>query len=300
MALVGVAVWIAGVLIVRPSLFDVGWAHAILLLAALVLVPLALRLVTPPEDRLLRVAQSIQFPAAIMLAAAYLLPPGVAAAGLSLGWFAVVALVAVHGLCRLRRPLQTPIHVASIAAGLIYVSIGGGWTVTDRFGIRPLDFDAVIVLLTAIHFHYAGFVLPIVSGLITHHDGGRAARAASIAVIAAVPLVAIGITATQLGFTPLVECVAAWVLAITGMAVGCLQIRLAMQLGLPRFVRACWTIAGTSLLVSMLLAALYGSRFYLAVDWLDIPWMRALHGTANAVGFGVVGLLGWSMANRHT
>jgi hypothetical protein len=50
----------------------------------------------------------------------------------------------------------------------------------------------------------------------------------------------------------------------------------------------------------MLLAALYGSRFYLAVDWLDIPWMRALHGTANAVGFGVVGLLGWSMANRHT
>jgi hypothetical protein len=43
----------------------------------------------------------------------------------------------------------------------------------------------------------------------------------------------------------------------------------------------------------MALAALYGSRAFLPVSWLDIPWMRALHGTANAFGFALAGLLGW-------
>lgn len=32
-------------------------------------------------------------------------------------------------------------------------------------GYRPLDFAAVIVVLTAVHFHYAGFLLPIFTGL---------------------------------------------------------------------------------------------------------------------------------------
>ena len=49
----------------------------------------------------------------------------------------------------------------------------------------------------------------------------------------------------------------------------------------------------------MLLAALYGLRFYLPVAWLDIPWMRALHGSANALGFALPALLGWSMVKAR-
>lgn len=45
-----------------------------------------------------------------------------------------------------------------------------------------------------------------------------------------------------------------------------------------------------------MLAAIYGSRFYVPMPWLDIPWMRAVHGTANALGFGLAGLLAWAMA----
>jgi len=33
-------------------------------------------------------------------------------------------------------------------------------------GLRPLEFQEIIVLLTAVHFHYAGFLLPIVTGLL--------------------------------------------------------------------------------------------------------------------------------------
>jgi hypothetical protein len=55
-------------------------------------------------------------------------------------------------------------------------------------------------------------------------------------------------------------------------------------------------VAAVSLAASMLFSALYGSRFFLPLSWLDLPWMRALHGTANALGFGLVGVVAWSAA----
>jgi YndJ-like protein len=178
---------------------------------------------------------------------------------------------------------------------LIYLAIGGAWAVSDRLGFRPLDFDPVIVLLTAIHFHYAGFALPLVTGLAARRLDGGTARLAAAGVIAGVPLVAIGITSTQLKAGPLIESLAAWVLAAAGILTASLHLRLAFAPGRP-LVRCLWAVAAVSLAGSMVLAAMYGSRFYIALSWLDIPWMRAFHGTANALGFGLAGLLAWVMA----
>jgi hypothetical protein len=49
----------------------------------------------------------------------------------------------------------------------------------------------------------------------------------------------------------------------------------------------------------MALAGLYGSRTYLSIAWLDYPRMWAFHGTANALGFGLCGLLAWNLADRR-
>ena len=46
---------------------------------------------------------------------------------------------------------------------------------------------------------------------------------------------------------------------------------------------------------TVVLALLYGCRAYFPLAWLDIPWMRAVHGTANALGFGLAGVLGWTV-----
>lgn len=55
-------------------------------------------------------------------------------------------------------------------------------------------------------------------------------------------------------------------------------------------------VAGVSLFFGMLLAGLYATRaFALPLPWLDIAWMRALHGTANALGFGLCGTLAWTL-----
>lgn len=73
-----------------------------------------------------------------------------------------------------------------------------------------------------------------------------------------------------------------------------LLLRLARRPDAPRLSRVLWTLAAVSLLAGMTLAVLYGSRFHLsAVRGLDIAWMQALHGPANALGFATAGLLGW-------
>jgi hypothetical protein len=127
--------------------------------------------------------------------------------------------------------------------------------VSDRFGFRPLDFDPVIVLLTAIHFHYAGFALPLVTGLAARRLDSGTARLAAAGVIAGVPLVAIGITSTQLKAGPLIESLAAWVLAAAGILTASLHLRLAFGPGRP-LVRFLWAVAAVSLVGSMVLAAI--------------------------------------------
>lgn len=59
---------------------------------------------------------------------------------------------------------------------------------------------------------------------------------------------------------------------------------------------ALWSVAGLSLAASMVLSILDGVRFYGGIAGLDIPWMRATHGTANAFGFALLGLIAWSLA----
>lgn len=321
--LVGAALWLGFLLAVRPGPFDPAWIPALLLLAPMVLVPLGLGLLDRAEPsgaagepgggrsvpvrslglpaRFFRLAVRLQLPAAGLLAVAHLLRQGPLAAALALPWLAVAGLLALTGLlrigCRIRRRGVRPLAPFVADAGLVYLAVGAAWAVADRLGFRPLDFSAIIVVLTAVHFHYAGFVLPVVTGLAARRLGGPVAGLAGIGVIAAVPLVAVGITATQLGLGPEIEALAAWVMATAGVLVAGLHLRLAFGSGAPGTARALWGVAALSLLGSMILAALYGARFHVpAVRGLDIAWMQALHGAANAVGFGLCGLLGWARA----
>jgi hypothetical protein len=299
--LLGGIVWIAAALWMRPTPFDAGWAVLLLLLAPLVLVPLGLRLANrAPEDgnvsSLLRMAATLQLPAAVLLVLAFALPPGDVAAALSLPWLLTTGLISLAGLFHIRKRGLIPWEELCLDAGLVYLVIGGGWAVLSRWGMRPLEFEAIIVLLTAIHFHYAGFVLPLLTGLAVRDVKGTWARLVPLGVTAGVPLVAVGITATQLGLGTVLESFAACLTALAGMGTAALHLRLSLDPARPRVARLLWLVASLALGFSMLLAALYGCRFFLPVERLDIPWMRAWHGTANAVGFGLAGLLAWTWA----
>ena len=294
-AAVGAFIWVVAIVIVRPPPHERIWAEAILALAALVLVPLGLGLLQRGAQ-LLALARVVQLPAAILLGYGLLLKPGVSAALLALPWFVLTLVLAAAGALRV---LRGPRDIATLCenAALIFVSVGGGWTLLDRAGIRPLDFEPVIVLLTGIHFHYAGFVLPLLTGQVLRRHNTSVARAAALGVIYGVPLVGVGITTSQLGLTKIFESLAAWILSLAAITIGLLHIRLARRAESPQVVRILWAIAGLALTASMVLAALYGTRFYLPIAWLDIPWMRALHGTANSLGFALGGLIAWTVSS---
>jgi hypothetical protein len=299
----GGVVWLLIVACWHPSAFETGWANALLLLAPLVQVPLGLSLAEAPDRTgrpcaLLRAATHLQLPAALLLALSFALPAGAWATLLSTPWLGTTALIASAGLVRAWRRGVARCEELCLDAGLAYLGVGGAWTVLARGGVRPLDFEPVVVLLTAIHFHHAGFILPLLTALAGRTLGGASSRAAAIGVVIGIPLVAAGITTTQIGLGPLLECVAACWTALAGLTSAWLHLRLSAQRAWHSAVRAAWVLASLSLAGGMILAAAYGLRFYAPVAWLDLAWMRALHGTANALGFGLVGLLAWH-ATRH-
>lgn len=216
---------------------------------------------------------------------------------MSAPWLLVTFAIAVAGLASAWQHRRGPVGPLACAGGMIYLVIGGGWVLFDRAGVRPLNFDPAIVLLTGIHFHYAGFALPILAGLAIGRGSEQPSRpwenAIGIGVIASVPLVAVGITASQLGFAPVIEMIATWCMSLSGLGVAWLYLRLAFQKTTDPIARQLWSFGALFLTAGMLLSILYGSRLLIPLPWLDIPWMRAWHGTANALGFTIPALLGW-------
>ncbi len=304
-AAVGATFWVLSLAWQVEGLRSMAWSAALLGLAALALAPLVLDLAGEVGEggisrRLLDWARLLHMPAAVMLAVSLRLEPGWVAAALVMPWLGLAGMLAVAGAVRIGRRGVWPLASLVRDAGLVMLVVGGAWTVADRLGLRPMGFGADIVQLTAVHFHYAGLVLPVVAAcVLAEFPNSRSAATAGVGVLAGVPLVAIGITAAQAGHGSWGELVAALVLAPSAMLVGFLQLRLAFQRRWPRVVQVLWIVSGTSLMFGMGMALLYAARAHtLPLPWLDIPWMRALHGTVNALGFALCGTLAWSLARR--
>ncbi|MES2693943.1 MAG: YndJ family transporter [Verrucomicrobiota bacterium] len=305
-ALAGGVVWVAFVVLRATDMRGDAWAHALLLFAALVLVPLVLELFVEPENPerdagAFGLARRVQLPAALLLAVACWMKPGFGASVVAMPWAAFTVLLARSGVIRLRREgLRRGLDLLCADMALIFAAVGGAWTLMDRVGFAPLGFNPAIVALTAVHFHYAGLLLPLFAGLVQRELWfWRFASQAAVGVVLGVPAVALGITTTQLGWGPSIEAAAGCGLALAGAAVAVLHVRIALDTKRPVATRVLLGIAGASLFFGMVLAALYAMRtFALPFPWLGIPQMRAIHGTVNAVGFGLCGVLGWRAMAR--
>lgn len=184
-------------------------------------------------------------------------------------------------------------------AALGYWATGAVWAVAFLADFRPLGFDPTIVGLTAAHFHIAGFVLSVVVFCLLSEksDGGR--RALGWGVLVGMPAVAAGITATKLGYSPVLEWASA--LGFVGMALGVVwqQMQLAFQKKHPRAARYWWLAGGACLVIGAILAGLYALRFSWPIDWVNIPNMKIWHGTLNTLGFAWLTLRGWAIVFRE-
>ena len=295
--LVGIAAWLLYLAWAQPTPLQPAWARAVLLLAPLVIVPLCLRLISRSagfqEDRGLAFSIAWATPAALLFTASFLLPQGWWSFSCALPWVALNFVVAGSGIRRLLLGTRHSAADFCVASGMAYFAVAGFWALADRSGYRPFDYDPEIVFLTIVHFHYAGFLLPVLTGFAAGRLDSLTAQLTSYLVVAGVAMVAAGILLTQMGLGTDWEMASAWWMSLSGLAAAALHLRLATQPQCPTASRWLWGCAAAAIVLGMLLAGLYGSRFISPVAWLDIPTMWALHGTANAVGFGLLSTLGW-------
>src|SRR5258707_14377321 len=93
-AILGALVWLGHAACLHPTPFDTGWAVELLLLAPLVLVPLALRVVTGGLESALgkfcrQLVMWTQLPAALLLLRSFAWDQGTIAGLLALPWLLV-------------------------------------------------------------------------------------------------------------------------------------------------------------------------------------------------------------------
>jgi hypothetical protein len=302
-AVVGAFVWLA-----LAGLWTMRDAHLLvelyIALAVLVLVPLGLGLARTPRrsggtSLLYRIVVLGQFPCALAAVAGLTAPVGsTERLLLLLPWAVLTTVVGLFGAWRFFSGGFVSLPELSIDAALLYVPVAGVFLIfhaTETF----FHFEPQIVLLTSIHFHYAGFVLPLVTGLIGRSvagaDGtfddttmGWLARASTVGMIVGISTIAIAITVS-----PWLELQFPAVLLFTLSVVAIAAVMLSELVPtLPRGPGLLLTIAAASIVITLGLALAYAySEFSWTGELIGIHRMVHWHGTINALGFSLSALV---------
>ncbi len=277
--ILGAVVWLVMVLVPLPANLGVGTIEKLSLLGPLVVVPLGWKLCGAPGGRAL--------PSAMLVAAAFLVPAGWMAGVLTAPWLVVCAWRAYRGF---KISFEPAVLCRTAAlAGLVVGAVG---LLQSRWGMEPLGFREPLVLLVAVHFHFAAFVTPVITAEVVE----RMRRGGWWLAVGA----CVGSPALAMGY---VVDVAALRLAGAVLLVVTLFAVAGWSLGNLRRVepaaRALIGISAVSVVVAMAYAAVYAVADYCGEVWIAIPHMARTHGVLQAVGFSVGGLWGWSLARKE-
>ena len=172
-----------------------------------------------------------------------------------------------------------------------YLAFGALWLVADRAAVEPAGIVAPFVLLTAVHFHYAGFVASLLAALVRARVGASAPRATAAAVVAVVgapPVIAAGFAVLGV-----LQVVGAVVLTAGLFGLAWLTLRHVVPTAEDRAARVLLVVSSLAVLVPMLLAVQWAIGWNYGTPALSIPVMARTHGVVNAVGFSLCGVLGW-------
>ncbi len=266
-------------------------AETLFLLAPLVIVPLGLPLTLGPVrpggwSRLRTLLGLLQPVGALALLAAFTLePPGQARLALGLPYLLLALCTALHACGRLLERGVWPVEELAHDAALLCPLGGAVWLLTWMGDFALLGFQGLWVLLTAIHFHFAGFgCLLIAGGVGRLLRAGRLKAVVALGLMAAFPLLAAGIAGQRA-----LEVLGVLFYVLLLPLLAGLLLRTAALLGPGRRVRWLFVGAAFAVLVSTTLAGLWGLP---RPSPVELPTMIRLHGSLNALGFVGLGLLG--------
>ncbi len=336
----GAAAWAGVAVLARMGIARIGVIELMFLFAPLVIVPLGIELgrVKGFESGVARglaaAAQTLQPVGAVLAVVAVCLSPGERAGFLAGAWMVVCGIMASAAVVELgalvlgpastgpaaeiekltgEAPVATrvaavsgqPSRLSRIAGDVACVdlAVGGGWLVASRLGWRPMGIQEPIGLLTAVHFHFAGFATAMIAGATLRFAEVRfAGRDGWLRWLRRVVVLVLGM--------PFL--VAAGFVISPGLKMGAAVVFSASVAGLAGFVWMCAghveggtargflrTAAG-AVFVGMALSGTYAVADFVKSELLPIPRMASTHGVLNAVGFCLLGLLGWMVESART
>lgn len=203
------------------------------------------------------------------------------------GYLLFTLMVACYGFVHFLKRGFIQIEEFMIDAAMMYLAIGGLWFFASTAEIDT-GFSPMITWLTAIHFHYASFLLPVFAGLL-----GRLYKPKYYPVIAALILISPLMTAVGIAFSVWIELlsVLTYIMAIYGL------ILLAMKVKFVRSSQATLVrLSIGSLGLTIIFSLLYALSNAMELLTIGIPFMLLFHGVTNSLLFGLVGVIGWSVS----
>lgn len=304
LAPLGLVAWLAVVLARAPGgLDEAGLAELIVLFVPLVALPTALPLAVPTDrfpgpgrERLVAALAGGWALGGLLLAfgIAAFDAGGPAAAALMIPWALFAACVGLIAAARaLWHSRSAPELVIDVA--LVMVPGGAVWLAVYRMDLVLGGFGGLATVLTAGHFHTAGFGALIVAGLVGRAVAGapRARRVHAVvaaALVLAYAAMAAGIATGEHAF----ELAGASLYAFALPAIAGLQMFAGVRVA-DRPARALLVLSSLCLLVSTVYALRFAAEgFYGAA--VPIMTMLRMHGLVNAVGFVGLGVWGWRRA----
>jgi len=304
-ATAGAAVWAGMAVLARVGRARLGAIELLFLFGPLVIVPLGLELgrgmgVT---GRLAELARRLQPVGAALAVAAMWFGPGRRAGLFAVGWLVICVLVAGDGFVGLVRVMwgdagggaraTRGAQATGIVMGIarMDLAVGGAWLVASRLGMRPMGIQEPIGLLTAVHFHFAGFATAMIGAAtlqLAERRGEQRWLRRLVLLVAGLPIV----VAAGFVISPVLKMGAAILFSasVAGLAV---VVRACGRKAENPTARVLLQVAAGAIFAGMVLSGAYAIADYTGSDVLTIPQMARTHGVLNAVGFCLAGLLGW-------
>ncbi len=202
-------------------------------------------------------------------------------------WFVYTGIIALFGVSRLLERGWKPLEETAIDSAFIYLFLGGFWFFASVAKLSIMQFSSDIVLLTAAHFHYSAFLLPLSAGLIGRKREKRSKVYDVIMFIIMIsPMtVAIGIT-----YSRIFEffAVVIYLCAIYGY---CIYVWKAKFNAIR--AKVLLIISSSTLMVTIMFSLIYSYGNLKQVLTITIAQMVWIHGVVNGIGVALPAFVGW-------
>ncbi|CAM3876435.1 hypothetical protein BAQ48_01880 [Bacillus luti] len=204
-------------------------------------------------------------------------------------WFIYTGIVALFGINRLLERGRKPLEETAIDSAFIYLFLGGFCFFASVAKISIMQFSSDIVLLTAAHFHYSAFLLPLSAGLIGRKREKRSKVYDAIMFIIVIsPMtVAIGIT-----YSRIFEFFAVFLYLCAIYGYGIYVWRTKFN---AISAKILLIISSSTLMVTIVFSLIYSYGNLKQVMTITIAQMVWIHGVVNGVGVALPAFVGWMM-----